>query len=69
MTDGGIVGKLSTLADEFAAQTAERLSRTSLDRADFDRIAETGYLNVGIPKSHGGLFESIPASAQPTRTR
>ena len=43
--------KVVDLATEFSRDRGERQRRRSLDRADFQAIAETGYLLLAIPES------------------
>jgi len=57
--------RVAALAADFAAQRDERLARTRLDRADFDRLAEAGWLRVAVPASHGGLFDGVRTSIRP----
>lgn len=58
--------QVTKLADTFAAERKERQQRRSLNRADFDRLAETGYLRVAVPRSMGGLFDDFRTSTRPT---
>ena len=52
------------IAVHFAAQRTERQQRRALDRADFDRLAQAGFLLTGVPVSQGGLWESAPKSTR-----
>jgi alkylation response protein AidB-like acyl-CoA dehydrogenase len=54
------------LADGWRSERAERQARRSLDQADFDRLAEAGYLQVAVPEAQGGLWRSLPESTRPT---
>lgn len=60
-----VQARLVEISNGFAANQAERLARTHLDRADFDRLAEAGFLRVAVPVEHGGLFEDVSRSARP----
>ena len=53
------------IAESFAAERSERQQRRALDRADFDRLAQAGFLLTGVPVSEGGLWESAAASTRP----
>jgi alkylation response protein AidB-like acyl-CoA dehydrogenase len=52
------------IAEGFAADRAERQRRRELDRADFDALAEAGYLLTGVPAEQGGLFASVAESTR-----
>ena len=39
------------IAASFAAQRGERQQRRALDRADFERLAQAGFLLTGVPAS------------------
>ncbi|MBI5284817.1 MAG: hypothetical protein HY874_06955 [Chloroflexi bacterium] len=52
------------IAASFAAQRGERQQRRALDRADFERLAQAGFLLTGVPVSQGGLWESAPKSTR-----
>ncbi len=57
--------RIATIAQGFATQRRERQVRRHLDRADFEALAEAGYLLVGVPESMGGLWRDIPAAVRP----
>jgi alkylation response protein AidB-like acyl-CoA dehydrogenase len=57
--------RAGAIADRWRAQRPERQARDRLDRADFDELAEAGYLLTAVPRSQGGLWESVPSSARP----
>lgn len=59
-----LVNNLAAIAEQFAADRAARQLRRSLDRADFERIREAGYLNVAVPESDGGYWRG---AAETTR--
>lgn len=54
--------QVAAVAGEFARGRQERLRRTALDKADFDRLAEAGYLLTGVPADRGGLWTDLPGS-------
>lgn len=56
---------ISAIAADFAAHRVERQSRRHLERVDFDRLREAGLLMVGVPKSEGGLWESVQQTVRP----
>jgi len=56
---------VAVVAESFASARPERQQRTSLERADFDRLAEAGLLGVAVTATHGGLWHDIPTSARP----
>ena len=55
---------IAQLAEEFASERSERLSRTRLDKADFERLARAGYLLTGLPQQYGGLWQDLPGSTR-----
>lgn len=57
--------RIGELAGRFAGERAERMGRTALDPADFDALAEAGFLRAPVPRSEGGLFESFATSTRP----
>ncbi len=57
--------RVAAIAQGFASQRRERQIRTNLDRADFDALAEAGYLLVGVPESMGGLWRDVPSVVRP----
>ena len=61
-----VAARVRELSIELAASRPERMARTALDRADFDAIADTGYLMTGVPGEMGGLFESPGRSLRNT---
>lgn len=52
-------------ADSWRGERAERLTRTSLDPADFAALREAGYLLGVVPTELGGLWERPATSARP----
>jgi alkylation response protein AidB-like acyl-CoA dehydrogenase len=58
----GLQANIDTLASEWRGQRSERQQRRALDRADFDALADAGFLSAAVPRDIGGDWESIPAS-------
>jgi len=54
-----ILAAIDALADKWTSQRAERFQRRHLERADFDAVAETGYLRLIVPVEHGGEWVSL----------
>jgi alkylation response protein AidB-like acyl-CoA dehydrogenase len=50
---------------DFARDRQERQMRRHLEPADFDRLAQAGFLLTGVPASHGGLWEDMQHSLRP----
>jgi alkylation response protein AidB-like acyl-CoA dehydrogenase len=59
-----ILERVQALSDEFACSAPERRLRRGLDRADFARLAQAGFLLSGVPSAHGGIWEGS-GSARP----
>ncbi len=57
--------QVGIVAQQFAASVGERRLRRNLDRADFDALAEAGFLLSGVPSEMGGLWEGIERSTRP----
>ena len=53
---------VARVAESFAGEQQERLRRTYLDKADFDALADAGYLLTGVPADRGGLWMNLPDS-------
>ncbi len=62
------IESLSDLASAWRDQRADRLGRTSLDPADFDAIADTGYLRSMVPAADGGMWIDAARSIRPIST-
>ena len=56
---------ISAIAADFAAHRSQRQSRRYLDRVDFERLRAAGLLMVGVPRTDGGLWESIQQTVRP----
>jgi alkylation response protein AidB-like acyl-CoA dehydrogenase len=63
--DGAVVQRrIEAIAAEWAGQRAERQRRRGLERADFDRLRDAGYLRASLPVQQGGLWEGVPRSTR-----
>ena len=60
-----LVASLGVIGDEWRADRAERQDRTSLDAADFDRLAAAGFLAAAAPTDQGGGIQELPAATRP----
>ena len=56
---------LAAIADGFAKDRRARQQRRNLDKADFDALADAGYLLTGVPASLGGLWVDLQTSTRP----
>jgi alkylation response protein AidB-like acyl-CoA dehydrogenase len=56
------VGAVGT---SFVEDRHDRQRRRELDPADFDRLADAGFLLTAVPRESGGLFESAERSVRP----
>ncbi len=54
-----ILAGIDRLAAKWQEQREERFGRRHLERADFDALADTGYLSLVVPESHGGQWRSL----------
>jgi len=50
--------RVRSIAEEFAQDRAARQQRRNLEKPDFDRLAEAGFLLTGVPVEMGGMWES-----------
>jgi alkylation response protein AidB-like acyl-CoA dehydrogenase len=60
-----ILDRVRGVADDFARDRAARQQRRQLDRADFDRLADAGYLLIGVPVELGGTWDGVARAARP----
>ncbi len=59
MRDGAaFLGRTREFAAEMMAQRALRQARRHLDRADFERLRDIGFLHASVPTTHGGAWEN-----------
>jgi alkylation response protein AidB-like acyl-CoA dehydrogenase len=56
--------RVRSVADDFARDRAARQQRRSLEKVDFDRLADAGFLLTGVPVEMGGMWESTASSAR-----
>jgi hypothetical protein len=61
-----VLAGVTAAAEDFAKDRGGRQVRRHLDASDFDRLAGTGFLRVGAPRSMGGLWEDVERSTRPT---
>lgn len=59
-----ISANIQEISDQFDAQRRDRQIRRHLEQADFDQLAEAGFLLTSIPREHGGLWEDVPRSTR-----
>ncbi len=57
--------ELEAISAAFAAERGERLRRLHLDPADFERLADAGFLGPGLPIAEGGLWGDIKTATRP----
>lgn len=62
--DERTVASLSALAQEWRAARGERQERTHLERADFDAIRATGFLQTVVPDDQGGTWRGAARSVR-----
>jgi len=65
MDAGTVLANVGALADELARDRHARQLRRGLDRADFDRLRDAGFLLAPVPVMHGGVWESPARSVRP----
>ena len=57
---------ISAIADDWRSERPERQARRGLDPADFERLANAGFLHVSVPEKDGGLWRSVVETTRPT---
>jgi alkylation response protein AidB-like acyl-CoA dehydrogenase len=60
-----IADDIAEITNEWRSNRAERQTRRGLDRADFERLADIGFLHVAVPEEMGGLWRSVAESTRP----
>jgi alkylation response protein AidB-like acyl-CoA dehydrogenase len=60
-----IRAQVTEVAESFAKERRGRQMRRNLERADFDRLAEAGFLLTGVPADLGGLWTGLASSTRP----
>ena len=56
---------VAAVAADFAKDRPGRQLRRNLERADFERLADAGFLLTGVPAEMGGLWEGTQKSTRP----
>ena len=56
MNELAVIEAVAEVGERFAGERRDRQRRTTLDRADFDALADAGYLLTGVPVEAGGLW-------------
>lgn len=59
MTTDSILVAIDEVAAQWCIERDDRLQRRHLEPADFDAIANTGFLSLIVPESHGGHWRSL----------
>lgn len=59
-----VLGNVRAVARSFGTERQLRQARTTLDRADFDRLRDAGLLRTGLPAERGGLWVDPATSAR-----
>jgi alkylation response protein AidB-like acyl-CoA dehydrogenase len=65
MDSKSVLKNIEELSQDFASSRGERQKRQGLDAADFERLAEAGFLLTGVPTTHGGIWENPSVSTRP----
>lgn len=65
MTADEVLKGVTEVAEGFARERGVRQQRRHLERADFDALAEAGFLLTGVPASMGGLWTDLQGSVRP----
>ena len=54
-----ILANIDALAANWRSERNDRFGRRHLERSDFEALAETGFLRLVVPESHGGRWRSV----------
>lgn len=65
LSEEQIADGLRSLGDLWQDARAERQQRTHLERADFDAIRSTGFLQTVVPRDQGGTWTGVDTSVRP----
>jgi len=65
MDAAAVYENIRAISGDFAAERRERQGRRELVAVDFARLRDAGFLLTGVPVDHGGIWESVGASARP----
>ena len=68
LTTDDVTTAITDLAAGWRSERSDRLGRTALDRADFDAIADTGYLRAMVPVDEGGTWVDAAGSIRSIST-
>jgi len=60
-----VLANVGALAEEFGRDPHARQLRRELDRGDFERLRDAGFLLAPVPVKHGGVWESPARSIRP----
>jgi alkylation response protein AidB-like acyl-CoA dehydrogenase len=60
-----VLRNVAAISQRFAADRRARQMRRNLDKADFDALADAGYLLTGVPADMGGLWTDLQSSTRP----
>jgi alkylation response protein AidB-like acyl-CoA dehydrogenase len=60
-----VLDRVGEISARFAAERPQRQLRRGLEKEDFDRLAEAGFLLTGVPAEKGGLWTDEASSARP----
>ena len=61
-----VAAGVGALAQEWRADRPQRQARRHLERADFDRLRDIGFLHTAVPEESGGLWRNVTESTRPT---
>lgn len=64
MNELAVVEAVAEVGERFAGERRERQLRAGLDRADFDALADAGYLLTAVPVEAGGLWDGPARSTR-----
>ena len=59
-----VIQALQGVAEDFATEIVPRQKRRELDPADFEKVAEAGFLLTGVPVESGGLWSGVATSSR-----
>lgn len=60
-----LAGEIEAIAVDWRSNRPERQARRGLDPADFQRLADAGFLRAAAPEASGGLWRDVPRSTRP----
>jgi alkylation response protein AidB-like acyl-CoA dehydrogenase len=65
MDSNTVLSQVAEVATRFAKERAERQRRRQLERADFQALADAGFLLTGVSREQGGLWSDLQSSTRP----